>query len=185
MGLFFIVCFIHKKIIKQHSERVARVSTILNNAKNWSKRKNFIYKIYTSFLYKRAVFAYGLFSQGGLIISLINIAGSSVCGSSLVSHNRLVTAAHCWFDGRNQAWQFLVVLGSPMLFSGGTRIATSNVVVHPQWLPSMLLNDVAVIYLPTNVFFSCEYSKYINTSWPGRSCAAIPSSQILIEQEIK
>nr|ANS56509.1 chymotrypsin-like serine protease 4 [Antheraea yamamai] len=91
---------------------------------------------------------------GGLIISLLNIAGNSVCGSTLVSHNRLVTAAHCWFDGRNQAWQFTVVLGSSMLFSGGTRIATTNVVVHPQWLPSMLLNDVAVIYLPTNVFFS-------------------------------
>ncbi|KAJ0176011.1 hypothetical protein K1T71_008185 [Dendrolimus kikuchii] len=90
----------------------------------------------------------------GLIISFWNIAGSSACGSSLLSQNRLVTAAHCWFDGRNQAWQFLVVLGSNMLFSGGTRIATSSVIMHPQWLPSLLANDVAVIFLPTSVTFS-------------------------------
>lgn len=100
---------------------------------------------------------YDYFPQGGLVISLVGVVGNSVCGSSLVTSNRLVTAAHCWFDGNRQAWQFVVVLGSQFLFSGGTRIATTNVIVHPQWTPSTLANDVAVIFLPTNVLFTRKY----------------------------
>lgn len=96
-------------------------------------------------------------SQAGLIISLLNIAGNSVCGSSLLTSTRLVTAAHCWFDGNNQAWQFVVVLGSQFLFSGGTRVATTNVVTHPQWTPNTLANDVAMIILPTNVQFTRKF----------------------------
>ncbi|XP_026313704.1 brachyurin-like [Hyposmocoma kahamanoa] len=90
----------------------------------------------------------------GLIISFVNVAGQSVCGSSLLSANRLVTAAHCWFDGRNQARQYEVVLGSQFIFFGGTRVHTQNVIMHPQWTPATLANDVAMIYLPTNVLLS-------------------------------
>lgn len=97
--------------------------------------------------------------QAGLVINLVNIAGNSVCGSSLLTANRLVTAAHCWFDGVNQAWQFTVVLGTQYLFFGGTRISTSTVITHQQWTPSTLANDVAIIYLPTSVFFSCKFFK--------------------------
>ncbi|XP_047028153.1 brachyurin-like [Helicoverpa zea] len=88
----------------------------------------------------------------GLLISLVGVSGNSVCGSTLVSTRSLVTAAHCWTDGRNQAWQFLVILGSNMLFTGGTRIATSNVIMHPQYVASTLNNDIAMILLPTSVF---------------------------------
>ncbi|XP_049875448.1 collagenase-like [Pectinophora gossypiella] len=91
---------------------------------------------------------------GGLIISLEGISGNSVCGSTLISANRLVTAARCWFDGRHQATQFLVVLGSQYLFFGGTRIPTSTVISHPQYSPATLVNDIAVVYLPNNVFFN-------------------------------
>ncbi|KAJ8719733.1 hypothetical protein PYW08_011908 [Mythimna loreyi] len=90
----------------------------------------------------------------GLLINLVGISGNSVCGSSLLTSNRLVTAAHCWTDGRMQAWQFTVILGSNLLFTGGTRIATSNVIMHPQYTPHNLNNDVAMILLPTNVQFS-------------------------------
>ncbi|XP_053608862.1 brachyurin-like [Plodia interpunctella] len=92
----------------------------------------------------------------GLLISFVNIAGQSACGSSLLSATRLVTAAHCWFDGVNQASSYTVVLGSQFLFYGGTRIITSTVITHPQWTPSTLHNDVAVIYLPTSVPFSAS-----------------------------
>lgn len=82
--------------------------------------------------------------QGGLVIAM-STGGTSVCGSSLISTTRSVTAAHCWFTNQSQAAQFTVVLGSIALFSGGTRVETSNVVTHPNYSPSTLANDVAVI----------------------------------------
>ncbi|KAG6450187.1 hypothetical protein O3G_MSEX006438 [Manduca sexta] len=95
--------------------------------------------------------------QAGLLISLIGLDGTGVCGASLVSPNRLVTAAHCWFDGLRQAWKITVVLGSVRLFSGGTRIDTSVVVMHPNWTPRLARNDIAMIYIPNSV----SYSRYI------------------------
>ncbi|GBP41800.1 26S proteasome regulatory subunit 6B [Eumeta japonica] len=82
--------------------------------------------------------------QAGLIITLTTGA-TSVCGASLLTNNRLVTAAHCWWDGRKQAHQFLVVLGSPSLFFGGTRIATSGVTMHEEWNPIKAANDIAIV----------------------------------------
>lgn len=86
--------------------------------------------------------------QAGLIIEFEGLDGrQGVCGASLLSSSRLVTAAHCWYDGTNQAKQYTVVLGSQMLFSGGTRVKTSNVTPHPKWDPSIVRNDVAIIKL--------------------------------------
>ncbi|KAJ2950271.1 hypothetical protein O0L34_g11634 [Tuta absoluta] len=84
---------------------------------------------------------------GGLVVPLTN-GQTSVCGSSLITNTRLVTAAHCWWDGVRQARQFTVVLGSLTLFSGGTRINTNNVVMHQNWNPNTIANDVAVIVVP-------------------------------------
>ncbi|XP_063828923.1 collagenase-like [Ostrinia nubilalis] len=81
---------------------------------------------------------------GGLVIALAD-GRQSVCGSSLLTSSRAVTAAHCWWDGRNQARQFTVVYGSNRLFSGGVRITTSNVQVHQNWIPTIVMNDVAII----------------------------------------
>ncbi|XP_037293536.1 chymotrypsin-1-like [Manduca sexta] len=92
--------------------------------------------------------------QAGLLISMVGSNGTGVCGASLLSANRLVTAAHCWYDGVNQARLYVVVLGTVTLFSGGTRIATGNVTTHPNWIPRYLRNDIAVIYLPRKVTFS-------------------------------
>ncbi|XP_050344604.1 transmembrane protease serine 9-like, partial [Nymphalis io] len=91
----------------------------------------------------------------GLLVTFYNHPGTSACGSSLISADRLVTAAHCWdVPGSLFVRQFLVVLGSQFLFSGGTRIPTSNVVIHPEWNAQFLRNDVAIIYLPYRVSFS-------------------------------
>ncbi|KAJ8720329.1 hypothetical protein PYW07_012372 [Mythimna separata] len=91
----------------------------------------------------------------GLLVNLVGITDRySVCGSSLLSANRLVTAAHCWFDGRNQGWQIVVVLGTNTPLTGGTRVTTSDVVVHPSYNTANINNDIAVIRLPTNVGFS-------------------------------
>ncbi|KAJ8719735.1 hypothetical protein PYW08_011910 [Mythimna loreyi] len=91
----------------------------------------------------------------GLLISLVGITDRySVCGSSLLSANRLVTAAHCWFDGRNQGSQIVVVLGTNTPLTGGTRITTTDIVLHANYNPVNINNDIAIIRLPTNVGFS-------------------------------
>ncbi|GBP41788.1 Collagenase [Eumeta japonica] len=82
--------------------------------------------------------------QAGLVITLTSGA-TSVCGASLLTNTRLSTAAHCWWDGSSQARQFVVVLGSTLLFSGGTRITTTSVTMHGNWNPWNLNNDVAII----------------------------------------
>jgi secreted trypsin-like serine protease len=94
--------------------------------------------------------------QAGLLINITNVAGRGICGASLVSTNRLVTAAHCWYDGTNQANRFTVVLGTINIFSGGTRMDTSEVFTHSEWTPSEIRNDIAMIYLPTCVETSSE-----------------------------
>ncbi|XP_075980203.1 collagenase-like [Anticarsia gemmatalis] len=81
---------------------------------------------------------------GGLVITLTSGA-TSVCGSSLLTNTRSVTAAHCWRDQRNQARQFVVVHGSNRLFSGGVRTTTSSVSVHGSYNVVNLNNDVAII----------------------------------------
>lgn len=63
----------------------------------------------------------------------------------MLSNTRSVTAAHCWWDGRNQARQFQLVFGSGFLFSGGTRVNTNNVQLHANWNTNNLNNDIAII----------------------------------------
>jgi secreted trypsin-like serine protease len=96
------------------------------------------------------------FIQAGLLINLIGISGQGICGASLVSANRLVTAAHCWFDGQDQATKFTVVLGTTNFLLSGTRIETTSVFTHGSWNPSLAKNDIAMIHLPSNVVTSGE-----------------------------
>ncbi|XP_045541383.1 collagenase [Papilio machaon] len=82
--------------------------------------------------------------MGGLVISLTT-GQTSVCGSSLLSATKLVTAAHCWRTHNSQARQFTVVLGSTRLFSGGTRVNTNRVEMHGSYNMNTLANDIAMI----------------------------------------
>ncbi|XP_045770118.1 collagenase-like [Maniola jurtina] len=84
---------------------------------------------------------------GGLIITLVD-GRQSVCGCSLLTNTRIVSAAHCWNDGRHQARQFSVILGSVLLFTGGHRVNTNNVRVHPNWNPRNARNDVLIGTIP-------------------------------------
>ncbi|OWR44234.1 chymotrypsin [Danaus plexippus plexippus] len=92
--------------------------------------------------------------QAGLISDIVDINNKGICGGSLLTINRVLTAAHCWYDGENQAWRFTVVLGSQLLFFGGTRILTSDVTTHIYWFPSFNVNDIAIIRLPEPVILS-------------------------------
>ncbi|KAJ8720269.1 hypothetical protein PYW07_012312 [Mythimna separata] len=82
--------------------------------------------------------------QVGLVITVLVIF-QSVCGASILTHNRLLTAAHCNGDGIMTANSFTAVLGSNTLFSGGTRIVTHDIVMHPQWNWATIHNDIAIL----------------------------------------
>nr|QPF47551.1 serine protease [Bombyx mori] len=80
----------------------------------------------------------------GLVIALTN-GRTSICGASLLTNTRSVTAAHCWRTRRAQARQFTLALGTANIFSGGTRVTTSNVQMHGSYNMDTLHNDVAII----------------------------------------
>ncbi|XP_026325358.1 collagenase-like [Hyposmocoma kahamanoa] len=85
--------------------------------------------------------------MGGLLIriNLIVTSVTSVCGASMLTNTRAVTAASCWWDGLLRGSELTVVYGSLTIFTGGTRINTSDVVMHPDWDPDFPLHNVAVI----------------------------------------
>ncbi|XP_072946837.1 collagenase-like [Epargyreus clarus] len=89
--------------------------------------------------------------KAGLIVDLLS-GLMSVCGASLLSNTRLVTSAHCWRHRANQASQVTVVLGSELLFSGGTRIISSQVELHRSYNEDNLNNDVGVITIDRVAF---------------------------------
>ena len=70
---------------------------------------------------------------------------TSMCGASLLSHTRSVTAAHCWRTRNAQARQFTLAFGTANIFSGGTRVTTSSVHLHGSYNMNNLNNDVAII----------------------------------------
>ncbi|XP_053605331.1 collagenase-like [Plodia interpunctella] len=87
----------------------------------------------------------------GLVIA-VDMNLTSVCGSSLISNTKLITAAHCWNDGENTAMLLEVVLASTKLFSGGTRLGTNDVVAHEDFNIDTLQNDIAIITISSVEF---------------------------------
>ena len=73
------------------------------------------------------------------------------CGGTLVARDTILTAAHCVTFGKTSmklpAGEITVRLGSIDAFSGGNTHAVSAVVVHENYDPVKLTNDIALLRL--------------------------------------
>ncbi|CAK1553363.1 unnamed protein product [Leptosia nina] len=86
---------------------------------------------------------------GGLLIGLESGA-TSVCGCTVVSPRRALTAAHC----ARGAARFTVVLGSERLYTGGLRlhVTPDQVEQHSLYDPLSLNYDIAMVAFPAVAF---------------------------------
>lgn len=169
------------------------------------------------FLFLAALCSTGAMTQPGIIgginininqvpwqVSLENIASGSThfCGGSIISNRWILTAAHCVSaatGGQPNAAQIRVHAGATDQTNNavGQRIVCDQVIVHPQFNPTTLDNDIALLHLSANLNFTADvqqvrYSTACNTpdaaiapgqvsaltGW-GLTCNTCPGSNIL------
>ncbi|CAH1636841.1 unnamed protein product [Spodoptera littoralis] len=90
--------------------------------------------------------------QAGLLLHYPTRTG--IASASLISNNRILTAAHNLNDGVANVLSVTVVLGTTTLMSGGVRIISSDYILHENYDVSVVRSDIAIINLPSPVQFS-------------------------------
>lgn len=92
--------------------------------------------------------------QVGLVMLVPGSEGSGLCGGSLISSTRVLTAAHCI----KIASSAYVELGAHMLFGKEDRtnflLNASEFIVHPDYDKATNQNDIGMIKLPSEVKFN-------------------------------
>ncbi|KAJ8720279.1 hypothetical protein PYW07_012322 [Mythimna separata] len=88
--------------------------------------------------------------QAGFVLRTPS-GGQALSGGVLVSRNRILSAAHNFADSVSSVSALTVVLGSTTIFSGGTRLTPSRLVLHESYIANPVRNDLAMVSLATNV----------------------------------
>ena len=78
--------------------------------------------------------------------------GGFICGGTILSRTKILTAGHCAVDASASAFSFRV--GSLKYNSGGTVVKVSKKAVHPKYNANTVDYDVAVLTLSTPLTFS-------------------------------
>ncbi|CAD0206972.1 unnamed protein product [Chrysodeixis includens] len=76
----------------------------------------------------------------------------SVCGGTILSQSRVLTAAQCWYDGYNQGKKMVIRYGSSRLFQGNSRDII-GVDIHPNFDPFKPLHDIAMLTVNYLMYF--------------------------------
>ena len=84
--------------------------------------------------------------------------GTSFASAVLVSPNRVLSAAHNFYDHISSVTDVTVVLGSITVFTGGVRLIPKDIILHHNYIAFPTTNDIAMINLPQNVIVSSKYT---------------------------
>ncbi|XP_049883248.1 trypsin CFT-1-like [Pectinophora gossypiella] len=72
---------------------------------------------------------------------------SQSCGGSLLNTRTVMSAAHCYYGGSSSQWR--IRLGSSWANSGGYVYTVNSIIIHPNYNPNTIDNDVALLRTPT------------------------------------
>ncbi|CAO1432879.1 unnamed protein product [Diamesa tonsa] len=93
----------------------------------------------------------GQFPYQALLLLKDGAGNSYVCGGSIISHNWILTAAHC-VDGIVSADVYVgIVNRSPMSYVWTMRVSQSSLLAHESYDPSTINNDIALVRLASAI----------------------------------